>query len=68
MEANVLDVVLQLSAATEPQLNVEDILNAPIEQPLSALEERVLGVLLRRKARVCGTDVGLPIHTGGKPA
>ena len=67
MEANVLDVVLQLSAATEPQLNVEDILNAPIEHPLSALEERVLGVLCR-KARACGADVGLPIHTGGKPA
>ena len=59
---------MQLSAATAPQLNVEDILSAPIEQPLSALEERVLGVLLRRKARACGTDVGLPIHTGGKPA
>ena len=44
-----------------------DAIRAPAIKPLSREEDKALGSLLHRKTTVLGSEVAVPIYTGGRP-
>ena len=65
---------LQASAQVEqlahPQSErtLENVPRTPSSAVFSPEEDKQLGMLLRKKVEVTGINVGLPVHTGGRPA
>ena len=57
-----------LTSASKVQASdsVSSIISAPVTQPISPLEDRLLGGLLRRLKHQHQTSVGLPVFTGGR--
>ena len=53
---------------TAQQLTLDTMMAYPVEQSLSPQEHKLLASLLRRLVKEKGTNTGLPIYTGGRPA
>ena len=47
---------------------IADVLAAPVTQPISGTEQKLLGGLLRRLSHQHQSQFGLPVYTGGCPA
>ena len=59
----------QVSPTPQNTVNplLKDIIDAPSTRPLSREEDMVLGSLLHRKSQQLGTQVAIPVYTGGRP-
>ena len=61
----------ELPPATQPpaaQRMVAELLGAPINREVLSNEQKLLTGLLRRLSHTHQAQVGLPLHTGGRPA
>ena len=47
---------------------IADVLAAPVTQPISGTEQKLLGGLLRRLSHQHQSQFGLPVYTGGRTA
>ena len=54
------------SSVPELSLSVSEVLHAPVTQPISPAEDRLLGGLLRRLSYQHQSTVSLPVFTGGR--
>ena len=58
---------LPAMARSELELSVADVLQAPVTKAVSSTENRLLAGLLQRLSHQHQAEVGLPVHTGGRP-
>ena len=47
---------------------IANVLTAPVTQPISGTEQKLLGGLLHRLSHQHQSQFGLPVYTGGRPA